>query len=55
MERDQVYKGIDGVRVFRKKFINKEKNISKIGHYILDQKSSHVIKNDLDWKIAEII
>jgi len=55
LERDQVYKGIDGVRVFRKKFVNKRKNISKIGHYILDQKSSHVIKNDLDWKIAEVI
>ena len=54
LERDQVYKGIDGVRVFRKKFIKKRGNISKSGHYIIDQKSSHVIKNDLDWKIAEV-
>ncbi len=55
LERDQVYKGIDGIRVFRKKFVGKNNKILKIGHYILDQKSAHVINNDLEWKIASII
>lgn len=55
LERDQVYKGIDGIRVFRKKFVDKNNKILKTGHYIIDQKSAHVINNDLDWKIAGMI
>ena len=55
LERDQVYKGIDGIRVFRKKFVSKNKKIYKTGHYILDQKSAHVINNELEWKIASTI
>ena len=55
LERDQVYKGIDGIRVFRKKFLSKNNRILKTGHYILDQKSAHVINNDLEWKIANTI
>ena len=55
LERDQVYKGIDGIRVFRKKYVGKNHKILKTGHYILDQKSAHVINNDLEWKIASKI
>ena len=55
LERDQVYKGVAGIRVFKKKLIYKLQNTLKTGHYILDQKSSHIINTDLDWKIANSI
>ena len=55
LERDQVYKGVAGIRVFKKSLIHNVKNTLKTGHYILDQKSSHIINTDLDWKIANLI
>ena len=55
LERDQVYKGVAGIRVFKKSLIHNVKNTLKTGHYILDQKSSHIIDTDLDWKIANLI
>jgi len=56
LERDEVYRGIGGLRLFQKdKFYNKKSRRKKIGHVILDQKSSHEINSDLDWKIAQII
>jgi len=55
LERDEVYRGVAGVRLFKKNIFKKEnKNIIK-GHFVLDQRSSHVINTDLDWKIATVI
>ena len=55
LERDEIYRGIGGIRLFKKNyFFKKNKKLIK-GHYILDQKSSHVINTELDWKIAESI
>ncbi len=55
LERDQLFKSVDGIRLFKKSIIEKKKYRLKTGHYILDQKSSHVINTDLDWKIAKAI
>ena len=55
LERDEIYRCISGIRLFKKN-LNKNK-IKKpiLGHYILDQKSSHTINTELDWKIASSI
>ena len=55
LERDEIYRCISGIRLFKKN-LNKNK-IKKpiLGHYILDQKSSHIINTELDWKIASSI
>lgn len=55
LERDEVYRGIAGIRLFKKKSLNTREENKINGHYILDQKSSHVINTQLDWKIAEAI
>ncbi len=55
LERDQLFKSVDGIRLFKKSLIRKKKYKVKTGHYILDQKSSHVINTELDWKIAKAI
>lgn len=55
LERDEIYRGISGIRLFKK---NQNKNKFKkliLGHYILDQKSSHTINSELDWRIASLI
>ena len=52
LERDEIYRGIAGIRLFKKK---SKKNKLVKGHYILDQKSSHIINSELDWKIASLI
>lgn len=53
LERDEIYRGIAGIRLFKKKKSKKKKLVR--GHYILDQKSSHTINTELDWKIASLI
>ena len=55
LERDEIYRGISGIRLFKK---NQNKNKYKkliLGHYVLDQKSSHTINSELDWRIANFI
>jgi len=55
LERDEIYRGVAGLRLFKKNIFKKgNTNIIK-GHYVLDQRSSHVINTDLDWKIATVI
>lgn len=54
LERDELYRSIGGIRLFKKNYNSNTKHIVK-GHYILDQKSSHTINTNLDWKIAESI
>ena len=55
LERDEIYRGIAGIRLFKKNLIKKKNKNNIKGHYILDQKSSHVINTQLDWKIAEAL
>lgn len=55
LERDEIYRGIAGVRLFKKNFAKQKSKKTILGHYVLDQKSSHVINSDLDWKIASSI
>tara|TARA_Y100001970_G_scaffold293483_1_gene440603 strand:- start:34182 stop:35528 length:1347 start_codon:yes stop_codon:yes gene_type:complete len=55
LERDELYRGVEGIRIFKKNFFSKKNKKNIIGHYILDQKSSHAINSELDWKIAQKI
>ena len=55
LERDEIYRGIAGIRLFKKNLIRKKNKKNIKGHYILDQKSSHVVNTQLDWKIAEAL
>ena len=55
LERDEIYRGIAGLRLFRKNSLKKHNKAKIKGHYVLDQKSSHVINTELDWKIAAVI
>ena len=55
LERDELYRGVEGIRIFKKNYFSKKNKKTIIGHYILDQKSSHAINSELDWKIAQKI
>ena len=55
LERDEIYRGVAGIRLFKKDYFSKKYKKLIKGHYILDQKSSHVINTELDWKIASLI
>ena len=55
LERDEIYRGIAGIRLFKKNLKKNKPNKLVRGHYILDQKSSHVINTEIDWKIASSI
>ena len=48
LERDEMYRGISDIRLFKKN-LNKNKITKPIlSHYIPDQKSSHTINTELD-------
>ena len=55
LERDEIYRGIAGIRLFKKNLKKNKPNKLVRGHYILDQKSSHVSNTEIDWKIASSI
>tara|TARA_Y100001958_G_scaffold153147_1_gene140243 strand:- start:515 stop:1894 length:1380 start_codon:yes stop_codon:yes gene_type:complete len=52
LERDEIYRGVPNLRLFKKKNASNNKKKKILGHYILDQKSALAINNDLDWKMA---
>lgn len=55
LERDEIYRGIGGIRLYKKSLKNNKIKKPIIGHYILDQKSSLTINTELDWKMISLI
>ena len=57
LERDYVYKKVGGMTLFTRKFFKKYKKIigGRVGHVVMDQKSSFTLKTRKDWDIAEVL
>jgi glycosyltransferase involved in cell wall biosynthesis len=55
LEREDLYREVGSMRLYRsRKFLN-QKFECKIGHVILDQISSFKIRTQLDWNLAELM
>ena len=55
LERDQLYRRVGSINLVNTNYLLDGGKImdAKIGHIVLNQKSSFQIKSDLDWKIAQ--
>ncbi len=56
LESDEVYKEISAIKIMNYNFFKKNKKIDyngKIGHLLLDKRSSLVIQDDFDWELAK--
>lgn len=57
LERNIIYRVTGGVRTVKFDYFNKKKSIvgDRVGHVIIDEKSSIVVNNSFGWEIAELL
>ena len=55
LEREEVYRKIGSMHLYKKKCLLNYNNNRKTGHLIVDEISAHRIKNEYDLKISEIL
>lgn len=55
LEREILFRDAGGLKLMKSSFFNFKNKKKKIGHTVLNQKSSHYINSELDWKIAKVI
>jgi glycosyltransferase involved in cell wall biosynthesis len=57
LEREALFKQVGGISVVKKKVFleNKEMITGKVGHMVLDQKSSFGLFTSFDWQLAELM
>jgi glycosyltransferase involved in cell wall biosynthesis len=55
LEREVLYKDVGALKVAKLSFFKFNKKNNRIGHSIINQKSSIVINNEFEWKIANSI
>tara|TARA_B100001059_G_scaffold88128_2_gene86648 strand:+ start:15861 stop:17204 length:1344 start_codon:yes stop_codon:yes gene_type:complete len=53
LEREEIYRETGSLRITKSHSYQKKNK--KIGHTVLNRKSSHYIQTDFDWKLAKII
>lgn len=57
LEREELYREAGGLHTVRTQFLRQERSISggRVGHVVLDQKASLIIRSDWDWSLASMI
>jgi glycosyltransferase involved in cell wall biosynthesis len=55
LERDEVYRQIGSLHLYKKNYFQSSERRSKIGHLILDEKSSFHVKSKLDFEICKFL